>query len=563
MDILKKNALIIVILLISLAAIQPLFSPGFFPMHDNTQPTRVYEMAQALKDGQFPVRWVGDLGYGYGYPIFNFYAPLPYYVGAGFVILGFDALIATKIIIGLGVLLAALSMFFLAKKIWGSWGSMISSVLYVFAPYHAVQVYVRGALGELWAYALIPFIFLGVIFVYERKTLKGVLLGGSSFALVILSHNIFGMLLGGILSLFFLFEIIKYILRKADTKIIFGLLGIITIGLGLSAFFWLPALSEAHLTRSYTLTQGTNDFREHFVYLDQLWDWPWGYAGSAPGRADGMSFKIGKVHLIVALIGLLSLIVVIKKTPNSKKVITTLLVLGLITSVFMTTALSARVWELVPPLAYLQYPWRFLVLIVFCVSLLAGAVQFEKYLEAKFFKYIFVTCVVSAVLVWNVKYFQPQYLTPQTAADYTNKDAMIWDISKISDEYLPQNFPIPATQTETAKDAVSTTNDIIVRESDIKSQLWHVAVDAPLGGQVLFSLSPFPGWKFFVDTREVIPSIFGRQQAISLSAGSHLITAYLKDTWVRQLANMISLLSGAIALILLQQLIKNQKKSHE
>src|SRR3990170_8274901 len=93
----RTVAPLILVVALSIVTIQPLISNGFFPMHDDTQPARLYEMAQALKDGQFPVRWVKDLGYGYGYPIFNFYGPLPYYLGAGFMFLGVDALVATKL----------------------------------------------------------------------------------------------------------------------------------------------------------------------------------------------------------------------------------------------------------------------------------------------------------------------------------------------------------------------------------------------------------------------------------------------------------------------------------
>ena len=84
----------ILILFFSLVAIFPLLQPGFFSFHDNTQVQRVYEMHRALADGHFPVRWVQNLGYGYGYPIFNFYAPFAYYIG-GLSAFFVDSLIAT------------------------------------------------------------------------------------------------------------------------------------------------------------------------------------------------------------------------------------------------------------------------------------------------------------------------------------------------------------------------------------------------------------------------------------------------------------------------------------
>ena len=98
------------VLFISILTILPLFRDGFFPIHDDAQIVRVQQMTKALQDGQFPVRWVSDLGYGYGYPIFNFYAPLPYYIGSVFDLIGFSPLTATKIMMGIGMLVAGLTM---------------------------------------------------------------------------------------------------------------------------------------------------------------------------------------------------------------------------------------------------------------------------------------------------------------------------------------------------------------------------------------------------------------------------------------------------------------------
>ena len=89
---------LIVLLLLSFGAIRPLLAKGFFPMHDDTQVGRVIVMGKALRNGQFPVRWVSDLGYGYGYPLFNYYGPLPYYVGGFLYALGLPAVEATKVI---------------------------------------------------------------------------------------------------------------------------------------------------------------------------------------------------------------------------------------------------------------------------------------------------------------------------------------------------------------------------------------------------------------------------------------------------------------------------------
>ena len=80
----KKLIPFVLVIILSYWTVKPLFISGYFPMHDDTQPARVFAMSQELKRGVFPVRLVDYLGYGFGYPLFNFYAPLPYYLGSFF-----------------------------------------------------------------------------------------------------------------------------------------------------------------------------------------------------------------------------------------------------------------------------------------------------------------------------------------------------------------------------------------------------------------------------------------------------------------------------------------------
>ena len=139
-----KKLFIIVVIFLAIPTILPLFHQGLFPVHDDTQVARVLTMGKALKDGLLPVRWVDFLGYNFGYPIFNFYAPLAYYIGGFFILFGFSALISTKIMMGLGMMLAGISMYLLASSIFSKKAGFLSAVLYLYAPYHAVDLYVRG-----------------------------------------------------------------------------------------------------------------------------------------------------------------------------------------------------------------------------------------------------------------------------------------------------------------------------------------------------------------------------------------------------------------------------------
>ena len=77
-----KNWLFALIVLVATGiASRDLFKAGYFSIHDDLQVGRLYEMDLCFRDGQIPCRWVPDMGYGYGYPLFNYYPPLPFYFG--------------------------------------------------------------------------------------------------------------------------------------------------------------------------------------------------------------------------------------------------------------------------------------------------------------------------------------------------------------------------------------------------------------------------------------------------------------------------------------------------
>lgn len=153
-----NKILIAALIVATIFVLLPLTKPGFFPTQDFIHVARIYEMDIALKDGQFPVRWVPD--FRYGEPLFNFYAPLPFYIGSAVHNIGFGFLDTIKILLGLGFVLSTIAMFYLGKELFGRWGGLISAILYLYAPYHSVDVYVRGAMSESLALIFFPLIFL-------------------------------------------------------------------------------------------------------------------------------------------------------------------------------------------------------------------------------------------------------------------------------------------------------------------------------------------------------------------------------------------------------------------
>lgn len=581
-----KNGLFLLIIL-TFFTIKPLFIQGFFPMHDDTQPARVYEMASALRDGMFPVRWSENLGYGYGYPLFNFYAPLAYYIGSLFYFSGFDALNATKMMIGLAMASSAVAMYYLAKSFWGVPGAVLSGLLYAYAPYHALNLYVRGDVAELYAYTFIPLAFLGLHQIFRtlsdnnkpvnhkninhlpqdgysgktKKQIKQLNLwiwitqSALAFAAIIVSHNLTALMTTPfLLAAIFIYTLL--LIRKKLGKETGYLFLAAILGIGLSAFYWLPALGEMQYTNVLSQVGGKADFRLHFVCFEQIWDSPWGFGGSAPGCLDGMSFRLGKLHILLSIAVLAIVVIQRKKIKQLLPVILSIFIF-LAFSIFLTTAYSRFLWELVPVMKFIQYPWRFLMLSAFFSSLLAGFMMTYLDREVSRHKLPVFTSVFSFILLMvltlflYLKLFNPQTVMSKTASDYTSEIALKWKISAISDEYMPKYFSKPQDKKDIVKSKFSVVQgQAEINDIEVKAQKMAAKVEvASQPTLVLIKTAYFPSWNLYLNNKQHKYDITKQGLITALPPGNHSLLLRIEQTPLEKSANLLSII-GIFILIL-------------
>ena len=187
----KKNFFwIILLFLLALPTFWRILTPGHFPIHDDLQVGRLYQMNLCWLDGQIPCRWVPDMGHGYGYPLFNFYPPFPYYLGQIFIFLGFSYLNSAKLLFILALFFSGFFAYLLGKELWGKYGGWVTAAFYLYLPYHAVDVYVRGAMNEFWGLVFFPALFwLALKIIRENKKIFIEILA-FFISLILISHNI-------------------------------------------------------------------------------------------------------------------------------------------------------------------------------------------------------------------------------------------------------------------------------------------------------------------------------------------------------------------------------------
>jgi uncharacterized membrane protein len=547
MKYLKQFTPIIFVFLLSLISVIPFFHPGFFPIHDNTQVQRVFEMTKSISGGMFPVRWVADLGFGYGYPIFNFYAPLAYYIGSVLNIFGLDVLFSTKLMMALGIVLSGFSMYFLAKELWGKFGGVISALLYVFIPYHAVDIFVRGDVAEFWAYAFIPLVFYALLKIHKTGNFRFIVIGAFSYAALIVSHNLTALM---VTPFILIFMILLFLGNKKSGK---NLLITLILGLLVSSFYWLPALLEINYTNVLSQVGGGADYKDHFVCLNQLWSSPWGFGGSVKGCVDGLSFMIGKLHILILLVSIVffGLGWYLKKIEKKKGYLLIYFLLALLFSAFLTLDYSKFLWDLLKPMALFQYPWRFLLMVGFFISLISGSVfySWSAFVKNKWINLLVLIVLSLIIVIFNGKYFAAQKYLSVSSSDFTNDYFLKFTTSQISSEYMPKNFSKPESYSQVPKGVTVAQGKVTVISQSRSINKYTIHYIADSVSTIIVPIAYFPVWRVSLDKKEYSFAIKSNGLSVDLSKGNHTLEVSFKETNLELLSDILSL-SGILGLVI-------------
>ena len=537
---------LLVIILLSLPAIWSLFHPGFFSSDDGEwMVVRLSDFHRSFVSGQIPVRWAARLNHGYGYPVFNFLYPLAFYLGEFFYFFTGSFVNSVKLIFISSFLFSGFFMFWWGRKVWGELGGLVSAIFYVYAPYRFLDVYVRGSIGEAVSFIFLPLIFGAIYELSQKKKWLYVVIGAFAYAGLIMSHNIMAMIFTPIILL-----AIDWHRRKVKNKkrFLFLASGFVLLGFGLSCFFWLPALYDKQFIILDQVTVAR--FWEHFPTLKQLLIPRWGYGPSIPGPNDAASYQIGPIHLLVVI---LSLVVWRRQT----------VFFGIIFALFFFLMLSPSVfiWQTIPALWRLQFPWRLLATTTLASSFLAGATvstkgesAFGRQLIKPRFKPLLTAGLVILVIGLTYRYAEPEYFVDRGEAFYTTNEAT----TTVQDEYLPvwvREKPI-----ERAKKKV----EVVSGEGKISHLVFNskkVSFDVEIEteSEIQINTIYFPGWQVRVDN-QATPTTYDNEKGLmrfTIGPGKHQVVVEFGETPIRLFADIISLASLGVVGGLL---IKSRKK---
>ena len=357
-----------------------LFNPWLIDGHDSmTYPARLVEFARS----GFPPLWAPDLSSGRGQPLFEFCPPLIYAVALPFWKIGCGLAVSLQLALAFLIGAGAASVYAIGRHLgFSQWASLAASVMWLYAPYQSIDLYVSVRMAEMSALCVAS---LGLYAMLAWPWY----LAAFPLALLPLAHNAIALLMFPVLgTIGLLCEGVRGGWRR--------LLPLAAAAL-LDAWFWLPGLFEMRYVRPELLRTDFFDYHRHFIWLNQLvWGhWQFGYSPL------GMDYSLGLPHITLAIGGLLyagrdwlhtpersyrdriigrepsrpdwlSLPRLRRGTPAQRSTALACCFAGAsLAGAFLATGYSVGIWDRLPILQYFQFPWRTLALPALFMPLLS------------------------------------------------------------------------------------------------------------------------------------------------------------------------------------------------
>lgn len=447
---------------------------------------------------------------------------------------------------------------------FGVRAGVLTSAAFALAPYRAVNLFIRGSLSEAWGIMALPWILYGIVKIVKNNDQRGWIIFILGLVTLMLSHNLTTMMFipfSLIFALGFLFFDQKN-RSQLKTKLI-KLFGGYALAGGLASFYMLPAFTEKNLTQIATILGGYFHYSHHFLYIRQFFTPNWGFGGSAWGPNDDISFFLGWGQLIALFVCFLAFLLLIKKSQiftrkdawkkfltlkyqDSKLYLVLLLGFLLASSLFMTLLKTKFLWDTLPLLNFIQFPWRFLSVSIIFVSLLVG-------MGIKIIPHIFLRLVYFVIIFWiiilgNFNYFRPEkYMDNPTDLYYDNEEKISLQMSDILRDYVPVQMSLNG---EKLKDiyrnlTLPEKTEILIDKTHQKLYQFNLNEEQI----VEFPIANFTGWQAEVDgvKTEVLTGESGLV-AVKVPAEVSQVGIYFGHSRIRLIADAISGLSLIIFL---------------
>ncbi len=533
----------VILPLIALPGLWSFVAQGLPDSHDGKiHLLRLVLLDDLIRQGIFFPRWMPQLLLGSGYPVFHYYAPLTYYLAEVWRLVGFNFDVALMMTWAALVIAGGYGMVLLARDVFNSeqpWPALVAATAYMYAPYLLTNVFVRGALAEVGAQALLPWVLWSVrrlmLAPEPRAHLLPVIV---TIAALVVTHNITLVLLPGLLAAY----IVVLWMRGDRRWARLGWLAVaITVVLGITAFFWLPLIGE----RGFLSTQAYNSARDSFMPQNV---WRLGSFLNMAFQHDYQlpaPFRLGLVQIVLAATGS---VLARRRDGEWLFFIAAALLTGL-----SVGAWALPIWTSSSVLLTVQFPWRLLTLLSLLLALLTGGIVCR--LRPGWRQNAISSGVLAVIVLANTPKLTWMESMVQLPADATAAQVAQFEMTtrhvgvSITNEFIPRWTQalryVPA-------DEKAVPGLVIEPESGNPLAL-DARINSPAGGSLRFATLYFPSWEVRLDNDTILPTYPSTNLGVltvDLPPGDHEITLRWAGTPLERIATWLTLLAlGASAAI--------------
>lgn len=487
------------------------------------------EVLSQWKQGVIYPRWAELAHFGYGEPRFIFYPPASWTLGA-FLSAISPWVIAADIYIWLCLASAGVAMFYLARQWFDRRDATFAAVLYAVNPYHLAIVYWRSAFAELLASSLLPLLLLLVLRAEHRTRLNTVLLAvvlGSAWLTnapaAVMIHYSFALLI----------LIVAWQYRAPE--IVFAGAAAVLLAAAMAAFYLLPALYEQRwVDIALSISAGARPL-DNFLFVH-----------TPDAEHDAFNRVIS--WIAVAEIAATFAVAWGARAWKRKNVPLWLcLIIWAGICAFLMFPASNPLWNVLPKLRYMQFPWRLLLCVdvPFTVFLIMATRSWISRCA------IYLTMLGVMAFAWH--HYQPPWW--DNAADLREMQDNVATGTGYegTDEYTPQGADPSAVDKSARRATVAGPARAAIHIIEWDAERKLLTADLSAADILALKLFNYPAWKVEVNDRPVrgVSREGTGQMLIPVQAGMNKIEIIFVRTWDRKLGAFISAFAILLAVGLL------------
>lgn len=535
-------------LLMSLCVLIPFFFFGSASGHDfEFHVASWLDVAYQWRHGVLYPQWTVWTNYGFGEPRYIFYPPLSWLLGAALTFL-----VPLSWVPGAFILftqtVAGMAAFFLLRRLTNQRSACLGAAFYAANPYALLVSYVRSDFAEQLACAFFPLLMLAALrlagFLSEELPKRSAInLFALPFAAVWLCNAPAGVIASYSMALLFAWATV---IKRSWSVAIRSAAGL-ALGLGLTGFYLLPAAYEQRWVNiGQALSAGLLPSQNFlFTRIDDVEHTWFNWIASLCALA---------LLLFTALAALLSRRFA-RNEGSNLTLWSAFLLLGT-TSALLMFRFTLPLWNLIPKLRFVQFPWRWMsVLAVICACFLAATMERRRgwlwFVLFVLFSFPFAFFLTQNTW-WDPDEMPTQQAAIASGAGYEGTD----EYDPLGDDHLDLSKRAPLAVILPASPEDS---DTPAAQGKIQIDLWNpkekkllVSTTAP--ARVALRLLNYPAWEVFVNGRKVAPQHPDdvNQMIVPVAIGNSEIRVHFARTPDGTAGIALSLLSSLLAIGLLR-----------